>query len=78
MQNVRDPDSFISPSDEPSKLDQSQDLIAGQKRTASGQMKWSSITSIADLKKEQGSTRSSRTSSILSNGSNGTVVEVSA
>lgn len=60
----------------PKREDFSRDLLSGQKRTASGQMKRSSITSIDDLKKEQANTRHSRTSSILSNGSNGSVMEV--
>ncbi len=60
------------------KEDVSRDVLLGQKRTASGQMKRSSITSLEDLKKEQAtiSTRHSRTSSMLSNGSTGSVMEV--
>ena len=52
------------------------DVLSGQKRTASGQMKRSSITSIDDLKKQQSATRHARASSMLTNASNGNVVEV--
>lgn len=63
-------------SESPKKEDFARDLTSGQKRTASGQMKRSSITNIEDLKKEQATTRHSRTSSLLSNSSTGSVMEV--
>ena len=63
-------------SESPKKEDFPRDLLSGQKRTASGQMKRSSITSIEDLKKEHATTRHSRTSSLLSNSSTGSVMEV--
>ena len=63
-------------SESPKRDDFSRDLTSGQKRTASGQMKRSSITNIDDLKKERATTRHSRTSSLLSNSSTGSVMEV--
>lgn len=63
-------------SESPKKDDFARDLPSGQKRTASGHMKRSSITNIEDLKKEQATTRHSRTSSLLSNSSTGSVMEV--
>lgn len=63
-------------SESPDKDHFARDLMTGQKRTASGQMKRSSITNIEDLKKEQATTRHSRTSSLLSNSSTGSVMEV--
>jgi hypothetical protein len=63
-------------SESPKKEEFPRDLMSGQKRTASGQMKRSSITNIEDLKKEQATTRHSRTASLLSNSSTGSVMEV--
>ena len=72
------PIPYTATSRSPKQEDASPDVLLGQKRTASGQMKRSSITSLDDLKKEQAtiSTRHSRTSSMLSNGSTGSVMEV--
>ena len=63
-------------SESPKKEVFPQDFVSGQKRTASGQLKRSSITNIDDLKKEHATTRHSRTSSLLSNSSTGSVMEV--
>jgi hypothetical protein len=63
-------------SESPKKEEFPRDLMSGQKRTASGQMKRSSITNIEDLKKQQATTRHSRTSSLMSNISTGSVMEV--
>jgi hypothetical protein len=71
-----DPTKPSAKSESPKKEDFARDLLSGQKRTASGQMKRSSITNIEDLKKEQATTRHSRTSSLLSNSSTGSVMEV--
>jgi hypothetical protein len=60
----------------PQPGDISREVQSGPKRTASGQIKRSSITSISELKPEINSTRHSRTTSILSNSSNGSVMEV--
>lgn len=59
----------------PTKADASGDVITERKRTASGQSKRASISSIHDLKVESSPVRS-RTSTILSNTSNGSVMEV--
>lgn len=50
---------------------------AGAKRTASGEVKRASINGIGDLLPKENATTRPRTSSILSNGSNSGVVEVS-
>ena len=71
-----DPIHPSAKSESPKKEEFPRDLVSGQKRTASGQMKRSSITNIEDLKKEQATTRHSRTSSLLSNSSTGSVMEV--
>jgi hypothetical protein len=73
---LHDPTHPSAKSESPRKEQFPRDLIPGQKRTASGQMKRSSITNIEDLKKEQATTRHSRTSSLLSNSSTGSVMEV--
>jgi len=53
----------------PQPGDISREVLSGPKRTASGQIKRSSITSIGELKPEINGTRHSRTTSMLSNGS---------
>jgi hypothetical protein len=73
---LHDPTHSGAKSESPKKEEFPRDFIPGQKRTASGQMKRSSITNIEDLKKEQATTRHSRTSSLLSNSSTGSVMEV--
>jgi hypothetical protein len=70
------PTQSSAKSESPKKEEFPRDFMPGQKRTASGQMKRSSITNIEDLKKEQAATRHSRTSSLLSNSSTGSVMEV--
>ena len=60
----------------PTRADASSDVITERKRTASGQSKRNSISSIHDLKVEDSMGRS-RTSTMLSNTSNGNVVEAS-
>lgn len=69
-------ESTRSSTGSPSRGDVTRETLSGPKRTASGEIKRSSITGIQDLKAEHGGTRHSRTSSILSNGSNGSVMEV--
>ena len=59
----------------PSRVDTSHDVISERKRTASGQSKRASISSIHDLKVESSPSRS-RTSTLLSTTSNGSVMEV--
>jgi hypothetical protein len=59
----------------PTKADASCDVITERKRTASGQSKRASISSIHDLKAESSPGRS-RTSTLLSTTSNGSVMEV--
>ena len=61
----------------PGHKDPSPVLLSGPKRTASGQVKRSSITSIYDLKPDNYVTRPSRTSSLRSTASSGSVMEVS-
>jgi hypothetical protein len=73
---LHDPTHPSAKSESPKKEEFPRDLMPGQKRTASGQMKRSSITNIEDLKKEQATTRHSRTSSLLSSSSTGSVMEV--
>jgi hypothetical protein len=73
---LHDPTHSGAKSESPKKEEFPRDFMSGQKRTASGQMKRSSITNIEDLKKEQATTRHSRTSSLLSNSSTGSVMEV--
>ena len=64
-------------SDSSVKILVTQDLSFGQKRTASGQTKRSSVTSVEDLQKQEPpGTRHARTASVLSNSSNGSVAEV--
>jgi hypothetical protein len=60
----------------PSKADASTDVVTERKRTASGQAKRASISSIHDLKVESSPGRS-RASTLLSTSSNGNVMEVS-
>lgn len=73
---LHDPTHSNAKSESPKKEEFPRDFMSGQKRTASGQMKRSSITNIEDLKKEQATIRHSRTSSLLSNSSTGSVMEV--
>lgn len=73
---LRGPVAHNARSESPKKEPFPPDFVSGQKRTASGQMKRSSITNIEDLKKQQATTRHSRTSSLLSNSSTGSVMEV--
>ena len=60
----------------PTRADASNDVITERKRTAGGQSKRASISSIHDLKVEDSLSRS-RTSTMLSNTSNGNVMEAS-
>ena len=68
--------SSRSPTESPIK-EGAREMWSGPKRTATGQVKRSSITSLNDLRSETNGTRPSRTSSLLSNGSNGSVMEAS-
>lgn len=60
----------------PSRADASRDVITERKRTASGQSKRASISSIQDLRVESSPGRS-RTSTLLSNTSSGSLMELS-
>lgn len=61
----------------PGHKDPAPPILSGPKRTASGHVKRSSITSIHDLQQDRYVTRPSRTSSLKSTGSSGSVMEVS-